>query len=58
MVADSKVVLVAGVHGLIGQAVAEHFVRQRETKVYGLPRRADIMTASTPRKCCAISSLR
>jgi len=41
MVADSKVVLVAGVHGLIGQAVAEHFARQRETKVYGLPRRAE-----------------
>ena len=39
MPADSKVVLVAGVHGVIGRAAAEHFSRQPGTKVYGLSRR-------------------
>jgi nucleoside-diphosphate-sugar epimerase len=40
MAADSKVVLVAGVQGVIGRAAAEHFSRTPGTKVYGLSRRA------------------
>jgi nucleoside-diphosphate-sugar epimerase len=40
MTVESKVVLVAGVHGVIGRAAAEHFARQPATKVYGLSRRA------------------
>lgn len=40
MSVDSKVVLVAGVNGVIGRAAAAHFARQPETKVYGLSRRA------------------
>jgi nucleoside-diphosphate-sugar epimerase len=39
MAADGKVVLVAGVQGVIGRAAAEHFSRQPGTKVYGLSRR-------------------
>jgi nucleoside-diphosphate-sugar epimerase len=39
MATDSKVVLVAGVQGVIGRAAAEHFSRQPGTKVYGLSRR-------------------
>jgi nucleoside-diphosphate-sugar epimerase len=39
MAADGKVVLVAGVQGVIGRAAAEHFAAQPGTKVYGLSRR-------------------
>lgn len=40
MAVDSRVVLVAGVNGVIGRAAAEHFACQPGTKVYGLSRRA------------------
>jgi nucleoside-diphosphate-sugar epimerase len=39
MAADGKVVLVAGVQGVIGRAAAKHFAAQPGTKVYGLSRR-------------------
>ncbi len=39
--AAGRVVLIAGVHGVIGRAAARHFSAAPDTKLYGLSRRTD-----------------
>ena len=39
--AAGRVVLIAGVHGVIGRAAARHFSAAADTKLYGLSRRTD-----------------